>query len=76
MDELREQLAALEHAQWAAWADDIRRTEAITPHRLRRWERLIALSYADLSEAEKDQDRQWADKVLALVGDRAHRQGA
>ncbi len=66
-DALREQLAALEHEQWALWAADIARTEAITPARLERWQRLIRTPYADLTEAEKDQDREWADRVLALL---------
>ena len=65
--DLREELAALEHSQWALWAADIAKTEAITPARLERWQRLIALPYADLTEVEKDQDREWAVKVLDLV---------
>ncbi len=67
MDTRRERLAALEHEQWTMWAGDIACTEAITPARLARWERLIATPYADLTEAEKDQDREWADRALALL---------
>jgi hypothetical protein len=33
---------------------------------LDRWERQIATPYADLTEAEKNSDREWADKVLAV----------
>jgi len=65
--DIREELAALEHAQWALWAADIAKTEAITPARLERWQRLIAIPYADLTGAEKDQDRERADKALAIV---------
>lgn len=31
------------------------------------WRRQIETAYADLTEAEKDSDREWADKVLALL---------
>lgn len=70
--ELREALAALEHEQWAAWAANIAETESITPARLERWQRLIAAPYAELTEAEKDLDREWADKALALIDEGAH----
>jgi hypothetical protein len=66
-DALREQLAALEHWQWATWAADIMRTESISRTRMARWNRLIATPYEDLTEDEKDQDREWADRVLALI---------
>jgi len=32
---------------------------------IKRWHRQIETPYADLSEKEKDSDREWADKVLA-----------
>lgn len=65
--DVRERLAALEHEQWIAWSRDIAATEAVTPGRLERWRRLWR-PYDELTEAEKDQDRVWADKVLALIG--------
>ena len=34
---------------------------------LRRWHRQIETPYADLSEKEKDSDREWADKVLVAL---------
>lgn len=34
---------------------------------LERWERQINTPYADLSEQEKNSDREWADKVLAAL---------
>lgn len=34
---------------------------------LERWKRQINTPYADLSEKEKDSDREWADKVLAAM---------
>jgi hypothetical protein len=64
---LRERLAALEHEQWIFWSRDIAMTESITPSRLSRWIDLWR-PYEELTEAEKDQDRAWADKVLAIIG--------
>ena len=32
-----------------------------------RWKRQIVTAYADLTEQEKDADREWADMVLALL---------
>jgi hypothetical protein len=66
-DDLREHLAALEHWQWSQWAADIMRTESINKARMARWNRLIVTPYEDLTEEEKDLDREWADRVLALL---------
>lgn len=41
---------------------------------LQRWERQIQTPYADLTEKEKDSDREWADKVLTEL-DRAAKSG-
>ena len=88
----REELASLEHDQWAHWtrymlevlqplvclghasmleaeaygfvdSEAIKAVEAI-----KRWHRQINTPYADLTEKEKDSDREWADKVLAELG--------
>jgi hypothetical protein len=63
---MREKLAELEHNQWMAWSQDIAKTENITPARLERWQKLW-LPYDTLTEAQKDQDREWADRVLEIV---------
>ena len=34
---------------------------------VRRWERQIATPYEELTEAEKNSDREWADKVLDVL---------
>ena len=67
--ELREKIAELEHEQWIVWSKSISQSEVINPDRLKRWKRLWALPYHHLTEAEKDQDREWADKSLALIPD-------
>lgn len=64
--EKREALAEIEHEQWIAWSKNIAETESITPARRERWEKLWR-PYAELTEAEKDQDREWADKTLEAI---------
>lgn len=66
IQEKREALAELEHEQWIAWSKDIAETEQITEARLERWKELWC-PYSELTEAQKDQDREWADKVLAIL---------
>ncbi len=78
-DDKREALAALEHEQWAHWTRYMLKT--LNPllssnlhyssHRekaeaaLERWLRQINTPYADLTEQEKESDREWA--ALAVV---------
>lgn len=57
-----DELAALEHEHWGHWIRYM--LSNMTPSNVARWERQIATDYADLSEAEKDSDREWAQKVL------------
>jgi RyR domain-containing protein len=64
MAELRERLAELEHEQWMAWAKAV--WDEVSPARRERWAPLM-VPYHQLTEASKDQDREWADKVLATV---------
>jgi hypothetical protein len=63
---LREKLAALEHEQWCAWSRTLAETETLTPERLAEW-RTLWVPYAQLSETEKDLDRKYADRVLAVL---------
>lgn len=63
---IREKLAELEHDQWVAWSKDIAATEQITPARLERWQKLWC-PYSELTEAQKDQDREWGDKAQSIV---------
>ena len=62
---LRERLAALEHEQWAHWTRHL--LDHLTPENVERWRRQIDTPYDQLSEPEKDSDREWADRVLELV---------
>lgn len=80
MDEdLREQLAELEHEQWVKWSqnlmsqllDDVDPNDsfAVRNNVLKKHQRWLALwkPYDELSEEDKDKDRIWADKVLKII---------
>ena len=62
-----EELAELEHKQWMQWAKDILKTEDITEERSKRWKEESFKSYKDLTEEQKDMDREWAEKVYNIV---------
>jgi len=62
-----EELAALEHEQWMKWAKDILKTEDITKERSKRWEEESFKPYKDLTEEQKEMDREWAKKVYDIV---------
>jgi hypothetical protein len=64
-DGLLEQLAALEHEQWARWTEHM--LNNLTPDNIARWRRQIDTPYASLSEQEKESDREWARRILALL---------
>lgn len=65
--DLRERLAALEHEQWMLWASTLMVSEpGLSKGRMGRWQDLM-LPYSALTEAQKDQDRKWADKVLDAI---------
>lgn len=60
-----EKLAALEHEQWATWADYM--LNNLTDENVELWMRQIQTPYAQLSEQEKMSDRVWAHKVIELL---------
>jgi hypothetical protein len=75
MNDLREQLAALEHEQWAGWlrylfekaTEDNEGRVEIPASLVTRWKRQMTTSYGDLPELEKESDRVEADKVLHVI---------
>ena len=76
VDELIEQLAAIEHERWADWqrwlhsrCGDPRATGGleICKTDVLRWERQIATPYADLSEHEKQSDRDQVARYWPLI---------
>ena len=77
-DELREQLADVQHEIWAHWmryqfsqcrrpaiADD--GSLIIPTDKVERWTRQMNTPYSDLTDKEQGSDRHQADKVLAVV---------
>jgi bifunctional non-homologous end joining protein LigD len=64
--ELLEELSELEHEQWMKWSKDVAKKEDISPERLERWKEYWK-PYDKLPEDVKDDDREWAEKVLKLV---------
>jgi len=67
---LLERLAELEHEQWAHWINYQLRVGVKNKEQWRRWHDLARIPYTNLSEKEKESDREWARKVLALLQDR------
>ena len=61
----REMLAELEHKQWAHWTRYM--LANLTPENIERWQRQIETPYSELSEKEKNSDREWADKILSII---------
>lgn len=62
---LLEDLAGLEHEQWAHWTRYM--LDHLVPENIARWRRQIEVPYESLSEREKESDRIWARKVLSLL---------
>ena len=83
MENLLEDLAELEHQQWAHWTkymlDRLAQLEAKldgnAPYKAyfelsqqkQDWRRQIATPYSELTEKEKDSDRSWASKSLEIT---------
>lgn len=75
-DDYREELAALCHEQWAGWMDYFLSNPSVTtyadgsitvmPGYVAALKALVATPYAELPEAQKDNDRKEADRILAL----------
>lgn len=63
---LLDKLAELEHKQWLFWSQKLVQTENISLERLKRWKELW-VSYDDLSQDQKEQDRIWAKHALDMM---------
>ena len=74
-EEVREKLADIEHDRWSKWQKYMHsKMERISTARwslsdelFQRWERQINTRYAELSEKEKDSDREQVDMYLPLI---------
>jgi len=73
-NEIREEIAALCHEQWSKWMDylysksELNDDGSITipPNKTRRWARQACTAYHNLSELERDGDREEADKFIEV----------
>lgn len=63
--ELLEQLADLEHQQWMSWVKHILKHEDISAATKQRWEK-SCVPYGDLPNQQKELDRMFARKSLAV----------
>jgi len=73
----REALAAQEHVQWAHWtkymldtlsgSSDALEGALAESEEVKRWSKQIDTTYQALSETEKDSDRAWAERALAIL---------
>jgi len=62
---LYNELAELEHQQWAHWTKYM--LDNLTPENIDRWKKQIETPYVELSEKEKESDREWTENVLTIV---------
>jgi hypothetical protein len=75
LDAVTERLAAVEHERWAHWQRYIhskceRESDGslvIPPELVAQWERQITTPYADLSESEKESDRDQVHRYLPII---------
>jgi hypothetical protein len=72
---LIEELAAIEHDRWAHWQrymheKAVRQPDGgllVPPELVEKWERQIATPYADLSDDEKESDREQVQCYLPII---------
>lgn len=75
LDGLVDHLASIEHDRWAHWqnylhskCDRLADGSLVLPaYLVQQWERQIATPFSDLSEAEKESDREQVQKYLPLI---------
>jgi hypothetical protein len=76
INELMEKLAAIEHERWSAWQSYVHSLGAITEDgcflaiplaRIKHWERQINTPYSELSEKEKEKDREQVRRYWDLI---------
>ena len=72
---LREKLAEVQHTIWSHWmrhvfsvCHDLEDGSCVIPSEyVRRWNRQMNTAYRDLSDSEKESDRDQADKTLEAL---------
>ncbi len=74
MTELYEKLAAIQHDIWAHWMKylfSVSPGGEISPENYKRWTTQLNTHYTDLTEKEKDSDREQVDKYWPLIDTKA-----
>ena len=77
LDGLMERLAAIEHERWSHWqrymhAKAMKQPDGsilIPADLVSQWERQLTTPYADLSDREKESDRDQVRKYLPVIAD-------
>ena len=75
LDSVIERLAEIEHERWSHWQDymhsrGVRQADGsliIPPDLVKRWDRQMATAYAELSETERESDRDQVRKYLGII---------
>lgn len=76
-EDLKEELAAIEHARWSHWQSYMHGkctknadgSLTIPKELVDKWENQSHTEYAELTEKEKESDREQVDKYLPLLKD-------
>jgi hypothetical protein len=77
LDGMTERLAAIEHERWSHWQRHMHGKAAkqpdgsllIHPELAKQWEHQLATPYSELSENEKESDREQVRKYLPVIAD-------
>lgn len=72
---LREKLSEVQHEIWSHWMKYLfsvceqngNGSLTIPVDKVKHWQRQMDTPYSDLTEREKDSDREQADKVLTII---------
>jgi len=75
METLRERLAKVQHSTWSHWMKylfsvctrNANGSFTIPSDKAERWMRQLSTSYEELSDSEKNSDREQADKILSIL---------
>ncbi len=72
---MREKIAEIQHEIWSHWMrylfsiseQNSDGSVTIPADKVKRWKRQMDTSYSNLSEAEKESDRDQANKILVII---------
>ncbi len=63
-DDKRERIASLIHEEWISWSKAT--ADKVPREKREKWQKLW-IPYEELTDDQKEKDREWADKVLAIT---------